>query len=276
MKKFLLTVCAFVIVIGGGSYLYKMNQNNKHHSRTSSIYTDKKIIKKQNLGMKSTTTEIIPIVTTDINQLPPWLRQQIPKTGQATQPITSTTPSPNTHYGTNTGNTGNTGIGAGLGNAGTTTTGNTGTDTNTGAPSKTNTGTGTGNNAGSGGMESQILQLVNAERSKAGLQALTLSDPLSKVALTKASDMRDNNYFSHDSPNYGSPFDMMKKFGITYTYAGENIAAGQQTAQDVMTAWMNSEGHRANILNANYSEMGLGYSSGGNMSPYWSQMFIHP
>ena len=69
---------------------------------------------------------------------------------------------------------------------------------------------------------------------------------------------------------------MMKQFGISYSYAGENIAAGQQTAQAVMTAWMNSPGHRQNIMSPNYTQMGIGYSPGGNMSPYWSQMFIRP
>ncbi|EBK2060154.1 hypothetical protein AAL85_25555, partial [Salmonella enterica subsp. enterica serovar Typhi] len=79
----------------------------------------------------------------------------------------------------------------------------------------------------------------------------------------------DNNYFSHTSPTYGSPFDMMKKFGIKFGYAGENIAMGQKTPAEVVNAWMNSEGHRANILNANYNLIGVGYYNG-----YWAQEFV--
>ena len=83
--------------------------------------------------------------------------------------------------------------------------------------------------------------------------------------------MKNNNYFSHTSPTYGSPFDMMKQFGISYKTAGENIAKGQKTPEAVVNAWMNSEGHRSNILNANYTQMGLGYTNG---TVYWCQMFI--
>ena len=83
--------------------------------------------------------------------------------------------------------------------------------------------------------------------------------------------MHDNQYFSHTSPTYGSPFDMMKQFGISYRTAGENIAMGQQSPQAVVDAWMNSEGHRANILNSSYTQIGMGYVADGN---YWSQMFI--
>ncbi len=92
------------------------------------------------------------------------------------------------------------------------------------------------------------------------------------MAQIKAEDMRDNNYFSHTSPTYGSPFDMMKKYGITYSSAGENIAKGQKTPEAVVNAWMNSEGHRANILNESFTQMGLGYAS--DSTTYWSQMFI--
>ena len=83
--------------------------------------------------------------------------------------------------------------------------------------------------------------------------------------------MNNNHYFSHTSPTYGSPFDMMRDFGVSYKSAGENIAMGQTTAEQVVDAWMNSEGHRKNILNANYTHIGVGFSKGGN---YWSQMFI--
>lgn len=121
-----------------------------------------------------------------------------------------------------------------------------------------------------------ILKLVNQERQKAGVQPLTLSDKLTNVANIKAKDMADKNYFSHDSPTYGSPFDMMKKFGISYSYAGENIAAGQKTAEEVMNSWMNSSGHKANILNKNFTQLGVGFYRGGQYGTEWVQMFIRP
>ena len=103
---------------------------------------------------------------------------------------------------------------------------------------------------------------------------MELDQELSNVAKTKSGDMRDNHYFSHTSPTYGSPFDMMKSFGIGYTYAGENIAAGQTSASAVMKSWMNSPGHKANILNGNYTHIGVGYVQGGTYSRYWTQQFI--
>ena len=118
----------------------------------------------------------------------------------------------------------------------------------------------------------QVLNLVNAERAKHSLAPLTLNSNVSRVAQVKAEDMKNNNYFSHTSPTYGSPFDMLKRFGISYRAAGENIAKGQKTPQAVVNAWMNSEGHRANILNKNFKELGVGYTGGS--SPYWVQMFI--
>ena len=83
--------------------------------------------------------------------------------------------------------------------------------------------------------------------------------------------MKDNNYFSHTSPVYGSPFDMMKQFGISYKTAAENIAMGYKTPQAVVDGWMNSSGHRANILNASFNTIGVGYVAAGN---YWTQMFV--
>lgn len=119
----------------------------------------------------------------------------------------------------------------------------------------------------------QVLALVNAERAKAGLESLKLDDSLNVMAAAKAKDMAESNYFSHNSPNYGSPFDMMRSFGIDYTSAGENIAAGQKTAKDVMNSWMNSSGHRANILSDKYTELGVGYYAGGSYGVYWCQEF---
>ncbi len=125
-------------------------------------------------------------------------------------------------------------------------------------------------------VEQEVVRLVNLERAKNGLKPLAHNWELSRVARFKSNDMRDQGYFSHQSPTYGSPFDMMRDFNISYQTAGENIAAGQQTPASVVQAWMNSEGHRKNILNSSFSQIGVGYASGGPMQHYWTQMFIHP
>ena len=122
--------------------------------------------------------------------------------------------------------------------------------------------------------EKEVVRLVNRERASRGLKPLTYDWELSRVARYKSEDMRNNNYFSHTSPTYGSPFQMMKSFGIKYTAAGENIAKGQKTPESVMNAWMNSSGHRANILNGQYEQIGIGYETDKSGNTYWVQMFI--
>lgn len=119
--------------------------------------------------------------------------------------------------------------------------------------------------------EMEVVRLVNEIRIENGLKPLKENWELSRVARYKSQDMHDKKYFSHTSPTYGSPFTMMKNFGITYKTAGENIAYGYKTPKDVVTGWMNSSGHRANILNASYTQIGVGYVVDGN---YWTQMFI--
>lgn len=140
--------------------------------------------------------------------------------------------------------------------------------TNTGS----NTSTATNSNSSSlSQFEQQVITLTNAERAKEGLPALQADTTLMQSARAKSDDMAKNNYFSHTSPTYGSPFDQMKSFGISYKAAAENIAQGQKTPQEVVEAWMNSSGHRANIMNSSYTHIGVGYSSNGN---YWTQQFI--
>lgn len=123
-------------------------------------------------------------------------------------------------------------------------------------------------------MAHAVLLLVNNERSKQGLKALTLAENLTNVATMKSKDMAVKNYFDHTSPTYGTPFKMLQDFGISYKSAGENIAAGQKTANEVMNSWMNSSGHRANILNSSYTQLGVGYYVGGKYGTYWTQLFI--
>ncbi|MFC0418341.1 SafA/ExsA family spore coat assembly protein [Cytobacillus solani] len=123
-------------------------------------------------------------------------------------------------------------------------------------------------------VEDQVVQLVNQERAKYGLNPLKSNWELARVARYKSQDMIDRKYFDHNSPTYGTPFQMMKSFGISYRSAGENIAAGQATPYEVVQAWMNSEGHRKNILSSTFTEIGVGYVKGGSYGHYWTQMFI--
>lgn len=119
--------------------------------------------------------------------------------------------------------------------------------------------------------ERQVVELVNVQRARNGLQPLSLDAGLCHFARVKSQDMHDNRYFDHTSPTYGSPFDMMRQFGITYASAGENIAMGYSTPEAVVNAWMNSSGHRANILSAKYTTLGVGFVPDGG---YWTQWFI--
>ena len=119
--------------------------------------------------------------------------------------------------------------------------------------------------------EKEVIRLVNVERKKAGVGELKYNWQLSRVARFKSEDMSKKKYFSHTSPTYGSPFEMIKNFGISYRSAGENIARGYSTPEAVVKGWMNSSGHRANILNSGFREIGVGYCPDGK---YWTQMFI--
>ncbi len=119
--------------------------------------------------------------------------------------------------------------------------------------------------------EREVIRLVNEKRAEHGLGTLTYDWELGRVARFKSQDMHDKRYFSHTSPTYGTPFQMIKNFGISYRTAGENIAKGQMTPRAVVDAWMNSPGHRANILNSSFTHIGVGYVSDGK---YWTQMFI--
>ena len=118
--------------------------------------------------------------------------------------------------------------------------------------------------------------MVNAERAKAGLPALSYNWEVARVARTKSQDMISRNYFAHQSPTYGSPFNMMESFGIRFSAAAENIAKGQRTPAEVMNAWMNSAGHKANILSRNVTQIGVGAAKAANGTLYWTQMFIKP
>ena len=119
--------------------------------------------------------------------------------------------------------------------------------------------------------EKEVVRLVNIERSRAGLGPLQYDWELSRVARYKSRDMSELGYFSHTSPTYGSPFEMMRSFGISYRSAGENIARGYTTPEAVVKGWMSSQGHRANILNSSFTHIGVGYVKEGHL---WTQMFV--
>lgn len=121
--------------------------------------------------------------------------------------------------------------------------------------------------------EQQMLDLVNQARAQNNLPALKVDMELTNVARIKSQDMIDNNYFSHNSPTYGSPFDMMKDFGINYVQAGENIA-GNQSVQNAHDSLMNSPGHRKNILSPDFTHIGIGIKNGGSYGKMFTQMFI--
>jgi uncharacterized YkwD family protein/spore coat assembly protein SafA len=123
-------------------------------------------------------------------------------------------------------------------------------------------------------LETEVIRLVNIERAKAGQPALTEKNDLSRVARIKSQDFIDNNYFSHNSPTYGTPFDMLRSFGITYTAAAENIASSQKTAAEAMNTWMSSSGHRSNILSSTYNQIGVGVARDDKGNLFWTQMFI--
>lgn len=121
--------------------------------------------------------------------------------------------------------------------------------------------------------EKEVFDLINKQRTNNGLAALKNDSEVQRVARIKAQDMVDNNYFSHTSPTYGSPFDMLKSFKISYKTAGENIA-GNSSNSSAVTAWMNSSGHKANILNSNFNYTGIGVVSSPKYGKMYVQLFI--
>jgi len=141
---------------------------------------------------------------------------------------------------------------------------------------KPGNGSGTGNGENISGLtaqEQQMINLVNQERTSRGLPALKVDMTLVKTARMKSNDMMKNGYFAHQSPTYGSPFDLMKSQGVTYRYAGENLA-GAGSVERAHTNLMNSPGHRANILNANFTHIGIGIVDGGPYGKMFTQHFI--
>ena len=145
--------------------------------------------------------------------------------------------------------------------------------TNSGGNQNTNQSSGGNSTADLSNDEKEVFNLINTQRTNNGLPALKVSSEVQKVARIKAQDMIDNNYFSHTSPTYGSPFDMLKSFKVSYNSAGENIA-GNSSNSGAVNAWMNSAGHKANILNSSFNYTGIGVVSSPKYGKIFVQMFI--
>lgn len=150
---------------------------------------------------------------------------------------------------------------------------NTSSGTTSGSSSTGNSGTSGTQTSSMNSDEKEVFDLINKQRTNNGLPALQNDSEVQRIARIKAQDMVDNNYFSHNSSTYGSPFDMMKSFKVSYKTAGENIAANSSNSSAV-TAWMNSSGHKANILNSSFNYTGIGVVSSPRYGKMYVQMFI--
>lgn len=151
--------------------------------------------------------------------------------------------------------------------------GNTSSGMTGGSTSTGNSGTSGTQTSRMNSDEKEVFDLINKQRTNNGLPALKNDSEVQRIARIKAQDMVDNNYFSHNSPTYGSPFDMLKSFKVSYKTAGENIAANSSNSSAV-TAWMNSSGHKANILNSSFNYTGIGVVSSPRYGKMYVQMFI--
>lgn len=151
--------------------------------------------------------------------------------------------------------------------------GNISSGTTGGSTSTGNSGTSGTQTSSMNSDEKEVFDLINKQRTNNGLPALKNDSEVQRIARIKAQDMVDNNYFSHNSPTYGSPFDMLKSFKVSYKTAGENIAANSSNSSAV-TAWMNSSGHKANILNSSFNYTGIGVVSSPRYGKMYVQMFI--
>jgi uncharacterized protein YkwD len=130
---------------------------------------------------------------------------------------------------------------------------------------------------GNAAMEAAVLTLVNQERAKvSGCKPLVADSRLTTAARAHSADMAANNYFDHTTPSGVEFGTRIKRAGYRFSTAGENIAMGQRTPAEVMKSWMNSDGHRRNILNCAYRNLGVGLAYGAKRAPYWTQDFAAP
>lgn len=145
-------------------------------------------------------------------------------------------------------------------------------DSGSGGGSSQNPGSGSGSGSSQTSYAAQVVSLVNAERAKHGLSALTMDSSVTAAAQVRAGELYQS--FSHTRPDGRSCFTALREAGAAYSGAGENIAYGQRSPEAVMQAWMNSSGHRANILSNKYTKIGVGYTVKNGVT-YWTQMFTY-
>lgn len=131
----------------------------------------------------------------------------------------------------------------------------------------------TPSNTGSSSVIQEVVNIVNQERSRAGLSPLRIHSQLNAAAQAHSDDMVRNNFMGHTGSDGSSMGDRIRRNGYNFRTAGENVAAGQSSPQDVMRSWMNSPGHRQNILNPNFRDIGVGCAHGGSYGIYWTQKF---
>ena len=144
---------------------------------------------------------------------------------------------------------------------------------NSSSSGSSTTGSGSQTSSSMNSNEKEVFELINKQRTNNGLKELKVDEELQRVARIKAQDMVDNNYFSHTSPTYGSPFQMLNSFKISYKTAAENIA-GNSSNTGAVNSWMNSSGHKANILNSSYNYTGIGVVSSPKYGRIFVQLFI--
>lgn len=121
--------------------------------------------------------------------------------------------------------------------------------------------------------EQEVLDLINEQRRQYGLPELKAYGELQRVAKLKARDLVNNKYFSHTSPTFGTPFEMLQKEGVTYKYAGENLA-GNETGIKAVNAWMNSPAHKDNILDSDYEYTGIAVVDSEVYGKVYVQLFL--
>ena len=151
---------------------------------------------------------------------------------------------------------------------------NNGNNSNNSGNGSNNSGNGSnstgGTSTGTSSAAQAVLAEVNAARAQNGLSALTLDANMNRAAAVRAAELAQS--FSHTRPNGSRGLTALNEAGVSYRTAGENIASGQQSAQAVVSAWMNSSGHRANILSSSFGRMGVGQATIGGRT-YWVQLF---
>jgi uncharacterized protein YkwD len=124
--------------------------------------------------------------------------------------------------------------------------------------------------------EYELIDLINAERVARGSSPLRVNPILMQAAEAHSQDMVDRNFFSHTNPDGQLPWDRLDEAGYAWSWCGENIGGGYTTAQAMFSGWMASDGHRDNILSSHYTEIGIGYVTGGYYGYYWTADFATP